>query len=227
MISFKEVLWEYAFKYFTLRRIQQLSKGGIIIMVAYGAFTDQQLLDFLKQGDQKAFNEIYDRYAPKIYHQVNQMLRDGEASKDVVQDLFIKIWDKCNNIRTEGNLAAYLYIAAQNNVLKFIRKGRLKSDYLNSLAQFQYEIMEEQGPDYDVEILYSLIEKEISQLPGKMKTIFELSRQKDLSYKDIAAQLGIAENTVRKQVSNALKIIRTNVDKYGNTGLILLALMRR
>ena len=196
-------------------------------MEAYSAFTDQQLLDLLKKGDQKAFNEIYDRHAPKVYYQVNQMLRDQEASKDVVQDLFITIWDKCNNIRTEGNLAGYLYIAAQNNVLKFIRKGRLKSDYLNSLAQFQHEIIEEQGPAYDIEVLYSLIEKEISQLPGKMKVIFELSRQRDLSYKDIAAQLGIAENTVRKQVSNALKIIRGNVDKYGHTGLILLALTRR
>lgn len=196
-------------------------------MEAYSTFTDQQLLDLLKKGNQKAFNEIYDRYAPKVYYQVNQMLRDQEASKDVVQDLFITIWDKCNNIRTEGNLAAYLYIAAQNNVLKFIRKGRLKSDYLNSLAQFQYEIIEEQGSAYDIEMLYNLIEKEISQLPGKMKIIFELSRQKDLSYKDIAAQLGIAENTVRKQVSNALKIIRSNVDKYGHTGVILIALMRR
>jgi len=196
-------------------------------MVAYDAFTDQQLLDFLKQGDQKAFNEIYDRYAPKVYYQVNQMLRDEESSKDVVQDLFVTIWDKCRNIKTEGNLAGYLYIAAQNNVLKFMRKGRLKSDYLNSLAQFQNEIIEEQGPAYDMEILYDLVEREISQLPAKMKMIFELSRQRDLSYKDIAAQLGIAENTVRKQVSNALKIIRTNVDKHGHTGLILLTLMRR
>lgn len=196
-------------------------------MVAYGAFTDQQLLDLLKKGDQIAFNEIYDRYAPKIYYQVNQMLRDGEASKDVVQDLFITIWNKCNNIRTEGNLAGYLYIAAQNSVLKFMRKSRLKSDYLNSLAQFQYEIIEEQGPEYDIEILYGLIEQEIKQLPEKMKVIFELSRRKDLSYKDIAAQLGIAENTVRKQVSNALKIIRTNVDKHGTSAVIILTLMRR
>lgn len=195
-------------------------------MSVYGAYSDQELIALLKQGDRAAFNELYDRYAQKAYVQVNQMLRDEEAAKDIVQDLFITIWNKADNIKPGANVAGYLYIAAQNITLKHIRHGRLKNDYLNSLSELQEEWEGAQGEMQELERLYGLIEQEVSKLPGKMKTIFELSRRGDLSYKDIAAELGIAENTVRKQVSNALKVIRSNVEKHGASGLIVFALMR-
>lgn len=195
-------------------------------MSAYHTYTDQELVDLLRQGDRLAFTEIYERYAPKLYYQINQLLHDGDASQDLVQDIFIAVWNKALNIRAEANFAGYLYVAAQNSALKFMRKAHFHTDYLNSLAELEENLNEEYGEDYDVEVLYELIEKEINNLPAKMKTIFELSRKGNLSYKDIAAQLDIAENTVRKQVSNALKTIRGNVQKYGTPGLIVIALMR-
>ena len=196
-------------------------------MAAYSTFSDQELLAMVKEGDKSAFTEIYDRYAPKIYYQVNQLLRDSESAKDVVQELFITVWNKANNIKENNNLAGYLYIAAQNSALKFLRKGRLQIDYLDSLTELADNFSTDDGNEYDVELLHSLIKKEIDGLPDKMKVIFEMSRRDDLSYKDIAAELGIAENTVRKQVSNALKIIRTNVDGHGNTALIIILLMQK
>ncbi|MBB5437287.1 RNA polymerase sigma-70 factor (ECF subfamily) [Pedobacter sp. AK017] len=195
-------------------------------MSAYSTYHDDELVALLKQGDHGAFTEIYERYAPKLYYQINQLLRDGDASQDLVQDIFIAIWNKAHNIKAGANFAGYLYVAAQNSAIKFMRKGHLHIDYLDSLAELEENLSEEYGKDYDVEVLYELIEKEISNLPAKMKAIFELSRQGNLSYKDIAEQLDIAENTVRKQVSNALKIIRGNVHKYGTSGLIMIALMR-
>lgn len=196
-------------------------------MPAYQRYTDQELLDLLKQEDRAAFTEIYDRYASKIYYQVNQMLRDKDATKDLVQDLFIIIWNKAANIKAGANLAGYLYIAAQNSVLKYMRKDRRQNDYLNSLMQLEHDLSSEHDVDYDVDLLYDLIQQEIAKLPSKMKAIFELSRQGDLSYKDIAMQLDIAENTVRKQVSNALKIIRGNVDVESSSALLILALLKR
>lgn len=191
----------------------------------YSKLTDQELLELLKEGDRAAFAEIYDRYAPKIYDQINRMLRDGDSAKDVVQELFIVIWNRAENIHAKGNLAGYLYIAAQNSVLKFLRKGRLQIDYLESLAELAETVAWDDEAEFDVELLHGLIEQEISKLPEKMRTIFEMSRRGDLSYKDIAAELGIAENTVRKQVSNALKIIRTNVDHHGRSALMVMILM--
>jgi len=193
----------------------------------YNKLSDQELAELLKEGDREAFTEIYDRYAPKVYYQINQIVRNAETAKDLVQDLFITIWNKAGHIKANANLGGYLYIAAQNSVLKYIRDNRLQVDYLDSLSELADEITEEQNGDYDIEVLYNLIEIEISKLPEKMRTIFELSRRGDLSYKQIAAELGIADNTVKKQVSNALKIIRTNVDKHAQVGLIVIALMRK
>ena len=195
-------------------------------MNGYEAYTDHQLLELLKIRDEAAFTEIYNRYAPKILYQMRQMLREPEAAQDLTQELFITIWNKSGNIRTGANLAGYLYVAAQNSVLYYMRSGKSKSDYLTSLANYHDEIAEELVDDVDLEKMYALINKEIASLPPKMKVIFELSRKPGLSYRDIAAQLGIAENTVKKQVSNALNLIRGKVGKHGSSGLILIALMR-
>lgn len=195
-------------------------------MNTYNGYADNELLELLKAGDETAFNEIYNRYAPKIFYQVSQMLREQEVAKDLTQELFITIWNKCDNIRVGGNLAGYLYVAAQNSVLLYMRRGKFNSNYLTSLATYHDQIAEEleQGPD--LEKMLALVQREINNLPPKMKVIFELSRRPDLSYKDIAGQLGIAENTVKKQVSNALRIIRTTLGKYDSSGLLLIALMR-
>ena len=193
----------------------------------YSSLTDTELTALLNVKNQEAYAEIYNRYAPKVYSQVNQMLRNEDAAKDVVQELFIAIWNKADHISAKGNLGGYLYVAAQNSVLKIIRKGRLEIDYLESLSELANEIEDEQGSDYDVEILYTMIKQEIANLPDKMRTIFEMSRKGDLSYREIALELGISENTVRKQVSNALKIVRLNVGKPASLGFILALLTHR
>lgn len=195
-------------------------------MNAYKGYDDHHLLELLKAGDETAFNEIYSRYAPKILYQISQMLREQDVAKDLAQELFITIWNKASNIRTGANLAGYLYVAAQNSVLLYMRRGKFKSDYLTSLATYHDQIAEEFEQEPDVEKMYALVQREIQNLPPKMKLIFELSRRPDLSYKDIAMQLGIAENTVKKQVSNALHIVRNNLGEHGSSGLVLIALLR-
>lgn len=202
------------------------SNSCFIKMTDHAHLSDLELLILLKARDEAAFTEIYHRYAPKILYQISQMLRESEAAQDLTQELFINIWNKSANIRAGANLAGYLYVAAQNSVLLYMRRGKFKSDYLTSLATYHDHITEELGDEPDVEEMYALIHIEIQKLPEKMKVVFELSRRPGLSYKDIAKQLGIAENTVKKQVSNALHIIRDNVSKHGSSGLMLMALLR-
>lgn len=189
-------------------------------------YDDHQLLDLLKARDELAFTEIYNRYAPKVLYQIRQMLREEDVAQDLTQELFITIWNKSGNIRAGANLAGYLYVAAQNSVLTYMRNGKSKNDFLTSLASYHDQIAEELGDELDIEKMHTLVLQEIQNLPPKMKVIFELSRRPELSYKDIAKQLGIAENTVKKQVSNALQIIRNNARKHGPSGLVLIALLR-
>jgi RNA polymerase sigma-70 factor (ECF subfamily) len=194
-------------------------------MAAYRTYSDQELIALLKQGDHAAFTAIYDRYSPKIFYQVNQMLRDAEVSKDLVQELFITIWSKAEHIKAEAKLGGYLYIAAQNSVFKYIQRGKLQDNYLRSLAEFSTELNNTTADQLDEKELHVLIDQCIKELPPKMREVFELSRMQELSYHEIAAQLNLSEQTVKNQVSNALRILRGKVAPHAPTAMIIMALL--
>jgi RNA polymerase sigma-70 factor (family 1) len=196
-------------------------------LAAINTLSDHELIALLKRGDNAAFTEIYDRYAMAVFYRVNQMLRDEETSKDLVQDLFITIWSKAELIREETNLAGYLYIAARNRVFKTIQKGKLRNDYLSSLARFASHANTSLTDDLDVKELAGILAKEISQLPPKMKEVFNLSRKENLSHAQIASQLGISDKTVKKQINNALKVLKHKLGTISPTGLLLLALLHK
>lgn len=177
-------------------------------MNAYNTYSDQELVALMKQGDHAAFNEVYDRYAKKLYYQINKMLRDEDAAKDLVQELFITVWNKAANIREDAKLGGYLYIAAQNSVFKYIEKGKSKHDFMQSLASFLTELDNSGTERLEEKELSMLIDKAIAALPVKMREIFELSRKEEMSYQEIADQLQISTQTVKNQVSSALKILR-------------------
>ncbi len=198
-----------------------------MVMVTYSEFSDQELIRLLKLADHAAFNEIYNRYSPKVYYQVNQMLRDEDAAKDIIQELFVKIWDRAFNIKSDAQLGGYLYIAARNLVFKYIEKGTLQNDYIASLSAFSKELNETELKEFDERDLYIAIDLEIAKLPEKMRQVFELSRKENLSYHQISVQLGISEHTVRNQISNAMKILRSNLNNQVPAGFIVLALLQR
>lgn len=198
-----------------------------ITMAAYSGYTDQELIVLLKQRDHAAFTAIYDRYASIIFYQVNQMLRDTEISKDLVQELFMVIWSKAAHIKAEAKLGGYLYIAAQNTVFKYIQRSKLQDSYLKSLAEFSTELSNSTIELLDEKELHLLIDHYIKELPPKMREVFELSRNQEMSYQEIAAQLAISEQTVKNQVSSALKILRGKMAPHAPGALIIMALLRR
>ena len=193
----------------------------------YSEFTDSELVILLKNKDHAAFSEIYNRYAMLIFYKVNQMIRDEEASKDLVQDLFVGFWDKPELIQENNNLSGYLYIAGRNRVLKFIQRNKLKNDHITSLAKYASEVSLETMQDIDERELKIIVQKEIDNLPAKMKVIFELSRKDNLSHAEIAKKLGLSDQTVKKQINNALKVLRAKLSIYAPLGLIILELSKR
>jgi len=192
----------------------------------YKTLTDPQLIALLKDRDTGAFAEIYDRYAIIIYYKVNQMLRDESSAKDLVQDLFTSIWEKPDNIREESNFAGYLYVASRNRVLKLIQSGKTRSDYLNELGKYSTESSSDTLEKIDERELMLLILKEMDKLPGKMREVFQLSRLEDLSHREIAQKLNISEATVKKQVQNALRILKGRLAHFSSYGILLLVFFR-
>lgn len=195
-------------------------------MTDYNGYTDQKLVVLLQEADRAAYTELYKRYAMMVYYKVNQMLRDEDSAKDVVQDVFIALWNNADSLLNANNLAGFLYVAARNRVFKLIEKGRVRNDYLNSIASYLADTTNETVDELDERELMGIIIQEIAKLPEKMRAVFELSRIENLSHKEIAERLGISEKTVKTQVHNALTILREKLTGYGSYSIIVLALFR-
>ena len=195
-------------------------------MDKYKILSDSELVSLLKHGDKEAFAEIYDRYSMMIYYKINQMLRDENASKDLVQDLFTSIWEKCDLIRDNVGISSYLYVAARNRVLNYIQRGKTKSDYLTEIGKYSLQVTDETLEKIDEKDLMLLLTSEIARLPAKMREVFELSRLEDLSHREIAQRLNLNESTVKKQVQNALKILKVRLSNYNSLGILLLIFLR-
>lgn len=184
-------------------------------MQDFSHYTDSELLQLLKGGDTRAMSEIYDRYWLLLYRHALRMLHSDEEAEDVLQDMFSTLWGRVGDLNLTGSLSAFLYGMLRNKVLNRMAYHKVREDHFRSLGAFEEsgEVMPDQLLR-DKE-LARIIEEEINRLPGKMRVVFELRHREELSYKEIAEQLKITEHTVRKQVSNALHILRDRLKRLG------------
>lgn len=177
-------------------------------MFVFEEQSDQDLLTLIREDDDRAFAVLYQRYSGVLYLHACRLLEDEDEAKDALQELFTKLWVKRSELELRTSLSSYLYTALRNQILDTFAHRKIKEKYIDSLQQFLDE-GECMTDNYIREKeLSELIEKEVALLPEKMRTVFELSRKVYLSYKEIAFELDISDKTVKKQINNALKILR-------------------
>ncbi len=182
-------------------------------------FTDQELLEKLRQDDADAFENIYKKYFSRLYAHAYKLLKDKDACKDIIQEIFSQLWFKRHTQEIKA-LDAYLYAATRFQVFKIIRSNR---SYENL-----FDVEDELPACRNTESVIN--EKEmaltlfngVAQLPEKCRTIFYMSRMEYLSNKDIALKLSIAPKTVENQLTIAFRKLRVNFRDY-LPALILMA----
>ena len=187
---------------------------------------DRELLERLRQGDDRAFSTIYQRYWMVMYNHAYRMLQDEEEARDVLQDVFVVLWRKGQCLTSSENLAGLLYTTVRRKVLDVIAQRKVRMQYLDSLGHYLRQYSNETVDDVDARELMEAFDREIQLLPPKMRTIFEMRVKQHLSYKEIAEALGISDLTVKKQVSNAIKTIKPKLGAYTGWALLLYLLMR-
>lgn len=180
-------------------------------MPSIKTFPDHQLLLLLKKDDKAAFTEIYDRYAKSLAGFAGSKLFDLEDARDIVHDLFVKLWKDRATLAITGDLRSYLFSAARYGVIDKIRRNVTRQDYsliLQSLAE-QHENTIEQ--DIAAKELSKLIERALDELAPRTKQIYQLSRNEYYSIEEIAVQLNLSEQTVKNQLTTALKHLRQSI----------------
>ncbi|SKA29419.1 RNA polymerase sigma-70 factor, ECF subfamily [Chitinophaga eiseniae] len=172
------------------------------------SFNDEALLEQFRQGSAAAFEELYKRFWGVLYLQAYRILIHEEDAQDIVQEVFTTLWTKGGSIELSGSLAAYLYVATRNRVLNMLASKRTYHHHLSSLKQ-SLSAADNNSLQYITEKEITVrMEREIRALPAKMREVFELSRKSALTHKEIAHQLQLSQETVKKQISNAIRTLR-------------------
>lgn len=166
------------------------------------------LVDRLRNKDKGAFELIYNDYFSVLVSYAFRFLDTVEDSEEIVQEVYVKFWEKCESLAPDSSIKSYLYRSVHNTCLNKIKHEKVKDGYrqhvLNYMEDsFSLEIDENESGD-----LMLRISDEIDKLPPRCKEIFKLSRFEGLKYQEIADHLEISVKTVEVQMGKALKVLR-------------------
>lgn len=178
---------------------------------ASGSYTDQELLTLLQQQNRGAFTAIYTKYWAVLASFATRLLEDEEEAIDVVQDVFTKIWNNRNELVITSSLKSYLYVSVRNRIISKKRHQKYQDNYADSLIPIYQTGEFVTDEQVRLRELVRQIEKEVAKLPDRMREVFELSRFEGLNYQQISEELGIANDTVKKQIHKALKVLKTKI----------------
>jgi RNA polymerase sigma-70 factor (family 1) len=173
----------------------------------------QELLIRLKNGDMLAFDRVYELYSHKLFSFIFKILKNDDEAEDIVQEVFVKIWESRDKLTDYKLLNSYIFTIAYNNSIDLIRKRINNSKYLEHLKKSSviYETPSIIG-EVEFNELSSHVEKLVAKLPERQKEVYLSHCVKGLTYPEIAEQLGISKNTVENHMAKALKYLRQNID---------------
>ncbi len=179
----------------------------------------------MQRGDSDAFLELYNHYHPALYHYVLRFVKSPAVAEDVLQDVFLKIWEIRDRIDPGLSFKAYLYRICRNSVFKLLKKISVDEALrLQVMQQFTQSVA-----DADLKILWQqyeeILQAAINNLSPQRKKVFRLCREEGKTYEQVANELGISRNTVKEHMVLAMKQIREHFGQYGDTPAAFMLLL--
>lgn len=175
--------------------------------------SDKELFQAMRSGDEFAFQCIFNRYWKQLSIYVNKLIDDEDQTKDVLQNAFIEIWNKKESLVITESVMPYLVNVAKNEIISLFRKDKVR------LAGDDILIANLQRVNHPEELLIanelqSAIDIELIKMPYNMRQCFQLSRYEQKSIRDIANELMLSEQTVKNNISEALRRLRSKLNSY-------------
>jgi RNA polymerase sigma-70 factor (ECF subfamily) len=182
---------------------------------------DSDLITALKEGDSKAYTFLVNQYHHKLCVYVFSLTKDNDLAEDIVQNVFMAIWNKKHKLKEDFVLKSYLYKSVYNEFIDQYRKEKsvlpLEKKHFDALSS----IVEDEDEN-SLEKLIKLVKQEIENLPPKCKQTFLLSKQDGLTNIEIAEYLNVSLKSVEAHITKAFSILRKTVGEKVNTVLFLL-----
>lgn len=183
-----------------------------------------ELLKQLQKGDTKAYLALYQRYHVLVYHWALKLVKIPQLAEDLVQDVFLKIWQIRERLNPQQSFPAFIYRIARNKAFNLLKKISLDDD-LRSRVMTELSDTAESAENKLVWQQYEqLLKSAIDQLPQQRQKVFKLCRQDGKTYDEAAAELGISRNTVKEHMVMAVKNIKEYFYKYGDIAFLFILL---
>jgi RNA polymerase sigma-70 factor (family 1) len=187
--------------------------------------SEKELLLKVAQGDREAFTRLYASHLPAVYKYLLPLAGTKEDTEEILQDIFVRIWQKRELCSSIQSFQAYLFKMARNEFLNHLRAVRAKDGLTARLAT----ISSNSTTDADHKVLYNqfytMAQVAIDQLPQKRKEIFKLSTEEGLSLDEIAARSGISKSVVKKQLYAASAFVRQYIEQHITLTAMLLIIL--
>ena len=182
------------------------------------------ILRLIVEGED-AFCELYATYKNRLIYFAMRFLKSREYAEDVFQDTFTVVWQSRRFINPDASFSSYLYTIMRNRILNQLRNAANEEKLKESILSQALDYTEDTKREVMLNDLKSLISHALQQLTPRQREIFEMSREAQLSHKEIADKLGISINTVQEHISTSLKLIRTYLIKYSGSEYVDLLLL--
>jgi RNA polymerase sigma-70 factor (ECF subfamily) len=174
---------------------------------------DRLLLERLRQGDERAFEEIFRAWYPTLVRIAGALLKEQERAEEIVQDVLLELWRRREQLSGEGSAHAYLIRSTRNRSLNAIRHERIERREAPFLAQSDVTpalaLADLEGEEIGVALTTA-----VAALPDRCREVFQMSRVEGLKYQEIATALGVSVKTVEAHMGRALRLLRESMSPW-------------
>ncbi|HKI90254.1 MAG TPA: RNA polymerase sigma-70 factor [Draconibacterium sp.] len=174
---------------------------------------DKRLVSRLRNDDVEAFDAIFQKYSDKLFRFSFSLLKNEEDSKEIVQEVFFRIWNKRHEIDSSKSFKSYLFTISYNLIIDQLRLKLKEQQYRKFLQSYFNANSDEIENKVDFESLIKKLEIVVEELPNKRKQIYKLSREKGYSHKEIAEELGLSVKTIENQINLSLKHLKLRLGR--------------
>ena len=189
--------------------------------------TEQQLVSLLQGGSPFAFERLFKNYSQKLYRFSFSYLKSETEAEEIVQDVFMKLWENRHHLKSDTSFQSYLFTIAFNAIRKHFNKKSRDENYATGILEFlaSENASIETNPDY--EILIAKLEQLIGQMPERRKEIFMKRKKEGISVREIAMSMDISPKTVENQITEAMNFLKKEFEKDRILGMIFLCIFQK
>lgn len=185
---------------------------------------DIELVKKLQTGDVEAFDLIYEKYSGKLYSFGLKYLRSAAEAEELVQSVFLKIWESHKHINKELSFKSFLFTVAYNDICKLFREKNYMQKFINETQHENSQASSETEEGINYQSVLNRVQQIVDKLPERQKVIFRKSRLEGKTTKEIAAELRLSPGTIDNYISEALKFIKSRLNKENLALLMFISL---